>query len=92
MAPSSQFDLFSKRGKYHHHPLKKSLLRRIVFSLSAGEIHELIPTKEINVLGKSISTPSIVVHIADEPIPIYRPPTKMRIKQTRCPERQASLD
>ena len=31
-----------------------------------GEKHELHPTKQINLLGKSVSTPSIVVHIADE--------------------------
>lgn len=38
--------------------------------LILGEKHELVPTKEINVLGKSVSTPSIVVHIAeDEGIP-----------------------
>jgi len=32
----------------------------------AGEKHELHPTKQINVLGKSVSTPSIVVHVADD--------------------------
>ena len=35
-------------------------------SFVAGEKHELHPTKQINLLGKSVSTPSIVVHIADE--------------------------
>ena len=34
--------------------------------LAPGEPHELHPTKQINVLGKSVSTPSIVVHIAAE--------------------------
>ncbi len=34
--------------------------------LAPGQRHELHPTKQINVLGKSVSTPSIVVHIATE--------------------------
>ena len=31
-----------------------------------GDKHELHPTRQINVLGKSVSTPSIVVHIAND--------------------------
>ena len=92
--------------------------------LAPGEKHELHPTKQINVLGKSVSTPSIVVHIADEDedffadehfvgndqqrrsIPRIRVPAgacggfpnghnrplARRIRQTRCPDRQSSLD
>ncbi len=88
--------------------------------LTPGEKHELHPTKQINVLGKSVSTPSIVVHIADEDdfeandvegmrIPRIRVPAGAcggvpngsnghhnamgkKIRPTRCPDRQSSLD
>ncbi len=60
-------------------------------------------------LGKSVSTPSIVVHIADDNpdangaavaglgggnghVDGGGGSAKMKIKQTRCPERQSSLD
>lgn len=58
---------------------------------ASGERHELHPTKQINVLGKSISTPSIVVHIAEDDGSQDSPNFK-KIKQTRCPDRQSSLD
>jgi len=80
-------------------------------SLAPGEKHELHPTKQINLLGKSVSTPSIVVHIADEnegggAHGIGGDGTngaggcyinghggaKAKIRQTRCPERQSSLE
>ena len=85
-----------------------------------GEKHELHPTKQINMLGKSVSTPSIVVHIAEDgavttstgggggggngagirqnSIPTITfgaaPPSAIgkKIKPTRCPDRQSSLD
>lgn len=59
--------------------------------LLPGEDHELHPAKQVTMLGKSISTPSIVVHICeggDLPNPGLR-----SIRGTRYPpERQSSLD
>jgi len=64
--------------------------------LSPGENHELQPSKEVTVLGKSISTPSIVVHICEEQAinntAANAGNTKGRIRQTPCPIRQVSLD
>ena len=90
-----------------------------------GDKHELHPTKQINMLGKSVSTPSIVVHVAEDgavvgattahgsslataggagagvrqnSIPTITfgaaPPSAIgkKIKPTRCPDRQTSLD
>jgi hypothetical protein len=79
----------------------------------------LHPTKQINVLGKSVSTPSIVVHIADDNLGVSvgggmgggggggngslgsigdcgggggGGGARQKIRQTKCPERQSSLD
>jgi len=69
--------------------------------LSPGENHELQPSKEVTLLGKSISTPSIVVHICEEQANnTVTNGTKgssnnnRRIRQTPCPNinRQQSLD
>jgi len=65
--------------------------------LSPGENHELHPSKEVTLLGKSISTPSIVVHVCEEQaannaiFAAAKAGTK-RIKQTPRPDRQSSLD
>jgi len=63
-------------------------------SLSPGENHELHPAKQVTLLGKSISTPSIVVQVcgteARELAALQA--TTRRIKQTKCPDRQNSLD
>jgi len=65
--------------------------------LSPGENHELQPSKEVTLLGKSISTPSIVVHICEEQaannIAVNGAKSSTRrIRQTPCPNRQQSLD
>jgi len=67
--------------------------------LSPGENHELQPSKEVTLLGKSISTPSIVIHICEEQIANAntagngaKSSTARRIRQTPCPNRQQSLD
>jgi len=90
-------------------------LLQAMAQLAPGEKHELHPTKQINLLGKSVSTPSIVVHIADENVGIgahgigiggegtngaggggytngHGSGAKAKIRQTRCPERQSSLE
>ena len=89
-------------------------LDKLPLPLPPGEKHELHPTKQINLLGKSVSTPSIVVHIADEESEaaagahgigggdgtngaggVYvngHGGAKAKIRQTRCPERQSSLE
>jgi len=61
-------------------------------SLSPGENHELHPSKQVTMLGKSISTPSIVVQVCgtEEMATIHA--TTRRIKATKCPDRQNSLD
>ncbi len=46
--------------------LQATVLKDYENVVVSGEKHELHPTSEINVLGKSVSTPSIVVHIAEE--------------------------
>lgn len=60
-------------------------------SLAPGETHELQPGKQVTMLGKSISTPSIVVQVCgqEELLPL---PSARRIKPTKCPDRQNSLD
>lgn len=67
--------------------------------LSPGENHELQPSKEVTLLGKSISTPSIVVHICEEQAAQNVNPGlnskaggRGRIRQTPCPIRQQSLE
>ena len=68
-----------------------------------GENHELHPAKHVTVLGKSISTPSIVVQVCGSEVVAPRPTLEAeargslshsgrRIKPTRCPDRQNSLD
>ena len=37
-----------------------------VYISFTGKNHELHPSKEVTLLGKSISTPSIVVHVCEE--------------------------
>jgi len=44
----------------------------------------------VTVLGKSISTPSIVVHICEGGAEL--PPGGTKTMRTKCPERQSSLD
>jgi len=63
-------------------------------SLSPGENHELHPAKQVTLLGKSISTPSIVVQVCGteaRELAALQASTR-RIKQTKCPDRQNSLD
>lgn len=60
-------------------------------SLSPGETHELHQAKQVTMLGKSISTPSIVVQVCgQEELTIHQ--SALRIKPTKCPDRQNSLD
>merc|ERR1712241_543222 len=54
-------------------------------SLSPGENHELHPAKQVTLLGKSISTPSIVVQVCGNEA---AEAAGRRIKATRCPDRQ----
>ena len=54
-----------------------------------GENHELHPAKQVTLLGKSISTPSIVVQVCGNEA---AEAAGRRIKATRCPDRQNSLD
>jgi calcipressin-2 len=68
-------------------------------SLSPGENHELHPAKQVTLLGKSISTPSIVVQVCGneaaelaEARAILDEARGRRIKATPCPVRQNSLD
>ena len=58
----------------------------------AGENHELHPAKQVQVLGKSISTPSIVVQVCGQEVEEVLYPNSKRIRGTKCPERQNSLD
>ena len=58
----------------------------------AGENHELHPAKQVQVLGKSISTPSIVVQVCGQEVDEVLYPNSKRIRATKCPERQNSLD
>ncbi|XP_071746722.1 calcipressin-2 isoform X2 [Lepeophtheirus salmonis] len=60
-----------------------------VSQLTPGENYELQPSKEVTVLGKSISTPSITVDVCGEGLSSS---SKMKIQQTKCPERKSSLD
>lgn len=68
--------------------------------LAPGENHELHPSKSVTICGNSISTPSIVVHVCgnsevDQALGFGAFPTqgsKGKIVQTRCPERQNSLE
>ena len=64
-----------------------------IFYIS-GENHELHPAKHVTLLGKSISTPSIVVQVCGtEALELAEHlATTRRIKQTKCPDRQNSLD
>jgi len=65
--------------------------------LSPGKNHELHPSKEVTLLGKSISTPSIVVHVCEEESGVAGLIAKTKIgvrpKNTPCPGfRQNSLE
>jgi len=67
--------------------------------LSPGKNHELHPSKEVTLLGKSISTPSIVVHVCEEGSSgvsslIAKSKIGVRPKNTPCPNsfRQNSLE
>jgi len=69
--------------------------------LAPGENHELHPSKSVTLCGNSISTPSIVVHVCgnsevDQALGFgtfpATPGVKGKIIQTRCPERQNSLE
>ena len=64
-----------------------------------GKNHELHPSKEVTLLGKSISTPSIVVHVCEEGSSgvsslIAKSKIGVRPKNTPCPNsfRQNSLE
>ncbi|CAB4068799.1 RCAN2 [Lepeophtheirus salmonis] len=72
-------------------PLEKQFLISPPSSppLTPGENYELQPSKEVTVLGKSISTPSITVDVCGEGLSSS---SKMKIQQTKCPERKSSLD
>lgn len=66
-------------------------------SLTPGEDHELQPAKQVTMLGKSISTPSIVVQVCGSEEAAATGLTiastnGRRIKATKCPDRQNSLD
>ena len=64
-----------------------------IVNVFVGEKHELHESRMINVLGKSISTPSIVVHIADDNgLSVNDVNRSKKIKHTKCPDRQRSLD
>ena len=54
--------------------------------LGPGDNHELQPRKSVTICGKALDTPSIVVHVCEGGTGIGN------IQQTRCPERQASLE
>lgn len=65
--------------------------------LSPGKNHELHPSKEVTLLGKSVSTPSIVVHVCEEESGVAGLMAKTKIgirpKNTPCPNlRQNSLE
>lgn len=64
--------------------------------LSPGKNHELHPSKEVTLLGKSISTPSIVVHVCaeEENGLLAKSKVGVRPKNTACPSsfRQNSLE
>ena len=60
-----------------------------IFEYFSGENHELHPAKQVTLLGKSISTPSIVVQVCGNEA---AEAAGRRIKATRCPDRQNSLD
>jgi len=64
--------------------------------LSPGKNHELHPSKEVTLLGKSISTPSIVVHVCEESGVaglVAKTKIGVRPKNTPCPGfRQNSLE
>jgi len=71
--------------------------------LAPGENHELHPSKSVTICGNSVSTPSIVVHVCgneefDQALGFGAFPLtgaggmKGKIIQTRCPERQHSLE
>lgn len=59
--------------------------------LLPGENHELHPAKQVTMLGKSISTPSIVVQVCEATGEMPNPAIRS-VRGTRCPERQSSLD
>lgn len=59
--------------------------------LAPGENYELHPSKQVTVLGKSISTPSITVDICSDQL--NDPASgKLKIQKTKCPDRKNSLD
>eukprot|EP00096_Caligus_rogercresseyi_P004402 TRINITY_DN18645_c0_g1_i1.p1 TRINITY_DN18645_c0_g1~~TRINITY_DN18645_c0_g1_i1.p1 ORF type:complete len:240 (-),score=79.28 TRINITY_DN18645_c0_g1_i1:482-1201(-) len=60
-----------------------------VAQLGPGENYEIQPSKQVTVLGKSISTPSITVDVCGEGLGSSG---KMNIQHTKCPERKSSLD
>jgi len=69
--------------------------------LAPGENHELHPSKSVTICGNSVSTPSIVVHVCgndqvDQALGFGAFPLagghKGKIIQTRCPDRQNSLE
>ena len=69
------------------------------FIFIVGKNHELHPSKEVTLLGKSISTPSIVVHVCEEGSSgvsslIAKSKVGVRPKNTPCPNsfRQNSLE
>ena len=70
----------------------------IFWSSLIGKNHELHPSKEVTLLGKSISTPSIVVHICEEENGsaglMAKSTIGVRPKPTACPNpyRQNSLE
>jgi hypothetical protein len=70
-----------------------------MFCLISGENHELHPAKQVTMLGKSISTPSIVIQVCENPEELPTTNCAKKIKGTRCPDsrhrgpdRQSSLD
>lgn len=72
-------------------------LRLELAQIQAGKNHELHPSKEVTLLGKSISTPSIVVHVCEEESGVAGLLAKTKVgirpKNTPCPNlRQNSLE
>lgn len=62
-------------------PMVNMELLAAIANLGPGETHELHPPSE--------SQPGIVVHVCEDPQP---PGPKLKIVQTRCPERSSSSD
>jgi len=79
------------------HPVVDYDLLAAISQLAPGENHELQPSTSVTIRGASIHTPSIVVQVCgnQEEFASFaagQPRNVGKIIQTRCPERQHSLE